>query len=246
MGREDSYRRESISGILICFFFSGAAGLIYQVAWSKALGLISGHTAYAIATVLAVFMAGLASGSSFFGRWRKTQAELISLYSWIEFLAGATGALPLAGLGGVRFLYTAAYPHMSSVPALLLGLRFFGAAAVLFIPTFLMGGTLPILVQGVTKHRVELGSRASQLYWVNTLGALAGTLISGFVPQDLPIRQKRSGCGSPLGHAPPAARKLRVSHRCSLSSAPLVPARKTSSADPSTTFSARPRIMSLL
>jgi len=26
--------------------FSGAAGLIYQVAWSKALGLIFGHTAY--------------------------------------------------------------------------------------------------------------------------------------------------------------------------------------------------------
>ena len=181
MGRQDSYRRESIFGILICFFFSGAAGLIYQVAWSKAVGLIFGHTAYAIATVLAVFMAGLASGSSFFGRWGKTRTEPISLYSWIEFLAGATGALSLAGLAGVRFLYTAAYPHMSNMPALLLGLRFFGAVAVLFIPTFLMGGTLPILVQGVTRYRVELGSRASQLYWVNTLGALAGTLISGFV-----------------------------------------------------------------
>src|SRR6516165_6515165 len=181
MRRQDSHRRASIFGILICFFFSGAAGLIYQVAWSKALSLIFGHTAYAIATVLAVFMAGLASGSSFFGRWGKTQAKPISLYSWIEFLAGATGALSLAGLAGVRFLYTAAYSHMSSMPALLLGLRFFGAVAVLFIPTFLMGGTLPILVQGVTRYRVELGSRASQLYWVNTLGALAGTLISGFV-----------------------------------------------------------------
>jgi spermidine synthase len=120
MGRQDSYRRESIFRILICFFFSGAAGLIYQVAWSKALGLVFGHTAYAVATVLAVFMAGLASGSSFFGRWGKTQVEPISLYSWIEFLAGATGALSLAGLAGVRFLYTAAYPHISSMPALLL------------------------------------------------------------------------------------------------------------------------------
>jgi spermidine synthase len=46
-------------GILTCFFFSGAAGLIYQVAWAKALALIFGHTTYAVATVLAVFMAGL-------------------------------------------------------------------------------------------------------------------------------------------------------------------------------------------
>ena len=55
-------RREPLLSILSCFFLSGAAGLIYQVAWSKALGLIFGHTAYAIAMVLAVFMAGLAAG----------------------------------------------------------------------------------------------------------------------------------------------------------------------------------------
>jgi spermidine synthase len=79
-------RREPLLSILTCFFLSGAAGLIYQVAWSKALGLIFGHTAYAIATVLAVFMAGLAAGSAFFGRWRKDQAEPVALYSRIEFL----------------------------------------------------------------------------------------------------------------------------------------------------------------
>ena len=94
-------RREPLLSILTCFFLSGAAGLIYQVAWSKALGLIFGHTAYAIATVLAVFMAGLAAGSAFFGRWRKNQTVPIVLYSQIEFLAGMTGALSLAGLAGV-------------------------------------------------------------------------------------------------------------------------------------------------
>src|ERR1035438_2391302 len=61
-------RRFFMPALLVCFFFSGAAGLIYQVVWSKALGLIFGHTAYAVATVLAVFMAGLASGSAWIGR----------------------------------------------------------------------------------------------------------------------------------------------------------------------------------
>src|SRR5580704_18171833 len=63
-----SPRRSLFPGLLVCFFFSGAAGLIDQVVWSKALGLIFGHTAYAVATVLAVFMAGLASGSAWIGR----------------------------------------------------------------------------------------------------------------------------------------------------------------------------------
>jgi spermidine synthase len=173
--------REKFLRILSCFFFSGAAGLIYQVAWSKALGLIFGHTVYAIATVLAVFMAGLAAGSAFIERWSEQRAESFALYAWIEFFVAATGALSLAGLAGVRWLYLTAYPGVSGFEPLLLALRFFGASVVLFIPTFLMGGTLPILVRAITRNSSELSIRVSQLYWVNTLGAVAGTLLSGFI-----------------------------------------------------------------
>src|SRR5713226_2569863 len=179
--RTKSLPRESFLLVLACFFFSGAAGLIYQVAWGKALGLIFGHTVYAIATVLAVFMAGLAAGRACIGRWGERHSEPVALYAWIEFLVAATGAFSLAGLAGVRALYVAAYPSVSGLQPLLLALRFFGATVVLFIPTFLMGGTLPILVRGITRNSAELGVRVSQLYWVNTLGAVAGTLISGFV-----------------------------------------------------------------
>jgi spermidine synthase len=63
----------------------------------------------------------------------------------------------------------------------LLALRATGAAIVLFLPTFFMGGTFPILVQGLTRHSAQLGKRISQLYWVNTLGAVAGAMASGFV-----------------------------------------------------------------
>src|SRR5437899_1080680 len=179
--RTKSLPRESFLLVLACFFFSGAAGLIYQVAWGKALGLIFGHTVYAIATVLAVFMAGLAAGSAYIGRWNEQRAESLAVYAWIEFMVAATGALSLAGLAGVRSLYVAAYPSVNGLQPLLLALRFFGAIVVLFIPTFLMGGTLPILVRGITRNSAELGMRVSQLYWVNTLGAVAGALVSGFV-----------------------------------------------------------------
>jgi spermidine synthase len=173
--------REKPLGILACFFASGAAGLIYQVAWANALGLIFGYSMYAVAVVLAVFMAGLAAGSAYLGSWAERHTEPVALYARFEFLVAVTGALSLAGLAGVRWLYVASYPTVHGFQPLLLGLRLFGAAVVLFIPTFLMGGTFPILVRGVMRNSGELGIRVSQLYWVNTLGAVAGTLLSGFV-----------------------------------------------------------------
>ena len=168
-------------GLLVCFLLSGAAGLVYQVAWGKTLGLLFGHTVYAISAVLAVFMAGLAVGSAWIGRWCEGHPKPIFLYAQLESLVAATGALSLAGLAGVRSLYLAAYPTVGGFQPLLLGLRFFGTAVVLFVPTFLMGGTFPVLVRGMARHSSELGLRVSLLYWINTLGAVAGTLLAGFV-----------------------------------------------------------------
>jgi len=177
----DSIPRGVLAAILLCFFLSGAAGLAYQVAWGKALGLVFGHTVYAIATVLAVFMGGLAAGSAYLGRWSESRARPVALYGLIELVIAAAGALSLVGLAAVRALYLAAYDSVAGSAPALLALRFAGAALVLLAPTFLMGGTLPILVRGLTRSSAELGARVSRLYWVNTAGAVAGTLAAGFL-----------------------------------------------------------------
>src|SRR5229473_1285501 len=167
--------------VFLCFFVSGVAGLIYQVAWTKALGLIFGHTVYAVATVLAAFMGGLAVGSAVLGRWGERQARPIAVYGWIEILIGITGILSLPGLSAVRALYLFAYHSIAHSTPLLVGLRLAASFLVLFLPTFLMGGTLPILVRGVTLNSTEMGARLSRLYWINTTGAVAGALIAGFI-----------------------------------------------------------------
>jgi spermidine synthase len=167
--------------LLVCFFLSGAAGLIDQVVWSKALGLIFGHTAYAVATVLAVFMAGLASGSAWIGQRGERWDRPIAAYGWLELGVAAAAAVSLAGLAGVRAAYVAVYPYAAANGAFLLALRFAGSALVLFLPTFLMGGTLPVLVRGLTRNAAELGARLSRLYWINTAGAVTGTFAAGFL-----------------------------------------------------------------
>src|SRR5215469_9975611 len=123
MQGQPARRRYVFSALLMCFFLSGAAGLIDQVVWGKALGLIFGHTAYAVATVLAVFMGGLAAGSAWIGRRSERWDQPITLYAWLEIGVALTAALSLAGLAGVRAAYMAAYPMAAGSAALLLALR---------------------------------------------------------------------------------------------------------------------------
>ncbi|MGH9791603.1 MAG: fused MFS/spermidine synthase, partial [Candidatus Acidiferrales bacterium] len=190
MATGSNVSRLTVLLVLLCFFLSGAAGLVYQVAWGKALGLVFGNTVYAIATVLAVFMGGLATGSALLGRWSERHANPVALYGWVELGVAASGVLSLAGLAGVRLLYVGSYPLVEGWMPALIALRFVGAALVLFVPAFLMGGTLPIMVRGLTRNSAELGARISRLYWVNTLGAVTGTVGAGFwlLPQ-LGLRQ---------------------------------------------------------
>ncbi|PYU05174.1 MAG: hypothetical protein DMG34_08900 [Acidobacteria bacterium] len=164
----------------LCFFLSGAAGLIDQVVWTKALGQLFGYSAYAVATVLAVFMGGLALGSAIFAQWRPANKSGVALYSWMEFAIAASTLLSLPGIALVKQLYLTSYPHAGGSAATLLALRFFGAAMVLALPTALMGGTLPVLLGGVAREVKQLGIRAGRFYAVNTAGAVAGTIAAGF------------------------------------------------------------------
>jgi spermidine synthase len=56
-------------GVLALCFLSGISGLLYEVAWARMLHLLFGDTVLAVSTVLASFMAGLALGSFWIGRF---------------------------------------------------------------------------------------------------------------------------------------------------------------------------------
>src|SRR5215470_14121126 len=121
--------------IEVCFFASGAAGLVYQVVWTKLLGQLFGYSAYAVATVLAVFMGGIAVGSALFPRWWPDHRGGIRLYAWMEFGIAATALVSLAGIPLVGELYLFSQPHLQGSRLTLLALRLVGAVIVLALPT---------------------------------------------------------------------------------------------------------------
>ena len=52
---------------------------------------------------------------------------------------------------------------------------------VFLIPTCAMGATLPILVTELIRQTQSVGSSTGTLYFVNTLGAAAGSFAAGFI-----------------------------------------------------------------
>jgi len=165
---------------LICFFFSGAAGLIYEVVWTRMLTQIFGNTTYAIATVLSAFMAGLALGSYSFGRIADRGKNDFLLYGILEAGVGVYGFLVpwLFALG--QRLYIPLYGLNDSYPFLFNLLLFVLSFFLLVLPTLLMGATLPVLSRFFVHSFTQLGRRVGDLYATNTMGAVLGCGFAGY------------------------------------------------------------------
>jgi spermidine synthase len=167
------------SAVYLLFFLSGAAALIYEVLWLRALGLVFGGSHLAVTAVLSVYMAGLASGGYFIGKYVDKLKKPLRFYGLLELGISATALLSflLIKFYPVPYVFFATGKDNSFV--YLSTIRVLFALFALIGPTFLMGGTLPALSRFVSKGK--LLSSLSFLYGINTLGAVLGTLAAGFV-----------------------------------------------------------------
>ena len=161
-------------------FLSGVSALMYEVAWTRQLTLVFGVSIYAASAVIAAFMMGLGAGSFVFGTIADRTKRPLLLYAALE--AGiAVYAILFATLFSPfqRWVVHLTPAGEAALPALLL--RFVPAFLILLPPTFLMGGTLPVLSVLFRSRVQQMGRNIALLYGLNTLGAAAGAFFSGFV-----------------------------------------------------------------
>jgi spermidine synthase len=180
--RPASRATPSLRGVVLALFVaSGAAGLIYQVVWSRELVLVFGNTTQAVATIVTAFMAGLGFGSLVGGRLADTSLRPLRLYGLVELAVAAMAALLPFAFSGLAEVYRGVWPSLVERPGQLAGVRFALALAAVAPATFLMGMTLPLLTRYLVRSLDEAGARLGELYAANTVGAMAGTLLGGFV-----------------------------------------------------------------
>src|SRR5437870_10633188 len=102
------------------------------------------------------------------------------MYGLLEIGAGGSAALVVWLLGSHREILLEPLRWTGTgAAASVTGVAF--AAAILLVPTCLMGGTLPVLGRVMVPTLDRLIDRFGLLYAVNTMGGAAGAFLAGFV-----------------------------------------------------------------
>lgn len=166
---------------LAAFAVSGATAMTLQVLWTRALAVLIGSSAYSFTLILLAFLVGLGSGSAVFGRASQRTAHPV------RWLAGLH--LGIAGAIAASYLITDRLPLVFTW---LLASSSFGVDGVLIcqfalaclavLPTtVLMGGIFPLTARIATAEIGTVGKDIGNAYALNTVGAIVGSFLSGFV-----------------------------------------------------------------
>lgn len=172
-----STRSREQAGILTpCFLLllSGLSALVFQVIWVRQLGIVVGVDVYAISTAISAFMAGLALGALALGRLTSRIRNPFRLYAVLELLVALLGVLLtilLPTLAGPFARLEVTNPLIAW--AML--------SVLIFLPAFFMGGTLPAVLDSLSRIKKSVPSAGGTLYAANTSGAVIGTLVATFV-----------------------------------------------------------------
>jgi spermidine synthase len=166
--------------LLLIFFISGAAGLLYEVVWTRQLTLILGVTAPAVSTVLATFMAGLGLGGALAGRFVRNRNP-IKFYAFCELGIALFGIATPFLLDALAPVYVMIKQKLGGGSGLTAARAAF-SAFILLPPSLLMGATMPALSKWAVaaSGQARSGRAIGFLYAINTLGAVAGTLGAAF------------------------------------------------------------------
>lgn len=170
--------------LTLLFFMSGTAGLIYQVAWQRALFVAFGSDLESVTIVVSAFMLGLGTGA-LGGGWVADRPRINTL---IIFSLCETG-IGVFGLTSYQLIKQIGDLFVGSHIAVIAAVNFL----VILIPAALMGATLPILVAHISRYWHNVGRATGHLYGANTLGAAVGALSAVFflfnvLPLDTTIR----------------------------------------------------------
>jgi spermidine synthase len=174
--RDARFGAGALAVAVTAFFLSGAAGLVYQVAWQRILALMSGVGIYSIALIVAAFMAGLGAGSHLGGAWslRLSPRRALVTFALVEIGIGAFGFVSCGLYYDVLYLRL---PGLYASPWTAGVMHF----VTLALPTVLMGTSLPFLVRAMVGEARTAGRTIGVLYGINLLGAAAGAWLAPWV-----------------------------------------------------------------
>jgi len=167
-------------GVYVAIAISGFTALGAEVTWTRLMSLLFGATTYTFSMILAVFLAGLGVGSAIGAVVIRRTTSPRAVLGWVQLglsFAIAYGAWMVAQ----RLPYWPVDTSLAPAAALNFQADLFRAFLAVFPGALLWGASVPLALASVVQPEVDAGVAVGRVYAANTLGAIAGAVVSPLV-----------------------------------------------------------------
>jgi spermidine synthase len=171
---------------------SGFCALGYEVLWSRILTIVAGASVYSFTTMLVAFLAGIALGSEtygllpkFFKVKEKGTLRSISWFGGVQIIIGATALLVTIYIRDIPANSIRLQNYFLGMGISTFGVRVWSNFTVAFlymvVPAFFMGVAFPLAGKIHAEYRKVVGGAVGEVLAYNTVGAILGAALSGYV-----------------------------------------------------------------
>lgn len=168
--------------LFLLFALSGFSGLIYESIWTHYLKLFLGHSAYAQTLVLAIFMGGMAIGSWLCSRYSTRWKNVLLGYAVVEAIIGLCALVFHTAFVSITDVsYSVIIPRLPD-PVSITIFKWTLSALMILPQSVLLGMTFPLMSSALLRLFPDKpGRTVAMLYFTNSIGAVIGVLVSGFL-----------------------------------------------------------------
>jgi spermidine synthase len=168
------------TAIYVAIALSGLTALGAQVVWARILSLLFGATAYTFSLILAVFLVGLGIGSSLGAAMGRSVSNPRAALGWMQL--GICVCLAWAAYASSASLpFWPINPSIASDTSYTRELDLMRAIWVMLPGAILWGASFPLALASVAERGQDSARLVGGVYAANTVGAIAGALLTGLV-----------------------------------------------------------------
>jgi len=160
-------------------FFCGFTALAYEVLWTRLLVFSISSTVYSFSMMLGVFLFSIVIGSLLAGLLSDRLKDLRGTLAILQLGAGLFVVISIYTMDSILSPPWNSYNLQDPVTAFF---RYFmDSSSLMLIPTALIGMSFPLLIKIAAGGGDRIGQGTGWIYAFNTLGAILGSFLAGFI-----------------------------------------------------------------
>lgn len=178
---EERYSAGELRLAVVAAGVSGFVAMLYEVVWTRVLALVLGSSTHAFSIMLMTFIGGLATGAWWVGRWRR-RGRTFDAFGWAEMALAGVLVVTMFTYHLLPYAFVRLGAMITRMPghfAVYQGAQLLVCVAVMFLPAFCLGLTLPLVSRVATSELARTGRSVGLVFSVNTLGTVLGAAVTG-------------------------------------------------------------------